>query len=109
MGEDAQAGGAGPGAIQDAQVHVVAGGEALAGNVGPERVPAGLSAMRPVRGRGIVRTPGGEVMKVAVAALLVFVAIPAFAQAKLSPGAGPSIVVVETEKGTFEFETYPNE
>ena len=34
-----------------------------------------------------------------------------FAQtpAKLSPGAGPSIVVVETEKGTFEFETYPNE
>jgi cyclophilin family peptidyl-prolyl cis-trans isomerase len=27
----------------------------------------------------------------------------------LSPGAGPSIVVVETEKGTFEFETYPNE
>lgn len=33
----------------------------------------------------------------------------AFAQAKLSPGAGPSVVVVETEKGTFEFETYPNE
>ena len=31
------------------------------------------------------------------------------APAKTSPGAGPSIVVVETEKGTFEFETYPNE
>lgn len=29
--------------------------------------------------------------------------------AQLSPGAGPSVVVVETEKGTFEFETYPNE
>ena len=29
--------------------------------------------------------------------------------AKTSPCAGPSIVVVETEKGTFEFETYPNE
>lgn len=28
--------------------------------------------------------------------------------AKPSPGAGP-IIVVETEKGTFEFETYPNE
>ena len=28
---------------------------------------------------------------------------------QLSPGAGPSIVVFETEKGTFEFETYPNE
>jgi len=41
---------------------------------------------------------------------LVF-ASAAFAQApaKMSPGAGPSIVVVETEKGTFEFETYPNE
>ena len=25
-----------------------------------------------------------------------------------SPGAGP-VIVVETEKGTFEFETYPNE
>jgi len=41
---------------------------------------------------------------------LVFVSA-AFGQtpAKTSPGAGPSIVVVETEKGTFEFETYPNE
>jgi cyclophilin family peptidyl-prolyl cis-trans isomerase len=37
---------------------------------------------------------------------------PAASAAKpgqLSPGAGPSVVVVETEKGTFEFETYPNE
>ena len=33
---------------------------------------------------------------------------PAAAPAKTSPGAGP-IIVVETEKGTFEFETYPNE
>jgi cyclophilin family peptidyl-prolyl cis-trans isomerase len=31
------------------------------------------------------------------------------APGKTSPGAGPSVVVVETEKGTFEFETYPNE
>jgi cyclophilin family peptidyl-prolyl cis-trans isomerase len=30
------------------------------------------------------------------------------AEAKPSPGAGP-VVVVETVKGTFEFETYPNE
>jgi cyclophilin family peptidyl-prolyl cis-trans isomerase len=34
---------------------------------------------------------------------------PAPPPAKLSPGAGPSVIVVETEKGTFEFETYPNE
>ena len=33
---------------------------------------------------------------------------PSAAAAKPSPGAGP-IIVVETEKGTFEFETYPNE
>ena len=32
----------------------------------------------------------------------------AAAQPKKSPGAGP-IVVVETMKGTFQFETYPNE
>ena len=30
------------------------------------------------------------------------------AAATTSPGAGP-VIVVETEKGTFEFETYPNE
>lgn len=33
---------------------------------------------------------------------------PAPAPARTSPGAGP-VIVVETEKGTFEFETYPNE
>lgn len=45
-----------------------------------------------------------------LAAALIVAASPAvLAQAKTSPGAGPSIVVVETEKGTFEFETYPNE
>jgi cyclophilin family peptidyl-prolyl cis-trans isomerase len=33
---------------------------------------------------------------------------PAGQPATTSPGAGP-IIVVETEKGTFEFETYPNE
>src|SRR5688572_5337418 len=32
----------------------------------------------------------------------------ATAPVKTSPGAGP-VIVVETEKGTFEFETYPNE
>jgi cyclophilin family peptidyl-prolyl cis-trans isomerase len=36
------------------------------------------------------------------------VAVGATASAQTSPGAGP-IIVVETEKGTFEFETYPNE
>jgi peptidyl-prolyl cis-trans isomerase B (cyclophilin B) len=35
-------------------------------------------------------------------------AAAAAAQPKKSPGAGP-IVVVETTKGTFQFETYPNE
>jgi cyclophilin family peptidyl-prolyl cis-trans isomerase len=40
-------------------------------------------------------------------ALLAASAAPAVAQ-ETSPGAGP-IVVVETQKGTFEFETYPNE
>src|SRR4030095_2522625 len=46
---------------------------------------------------------------VIVAALIVAATALAGAQGKTSPGAGPSIVVVETEKGTFEFETYPNE
>ncbi len=35
-------------------------------------------------------------------------AAPAPAPAQPSPGAGP-VIVVETTKGTFEFETYPNE
>ena len=33
---------------------------------------------------------------------------PAAAPAKTSPGAGP-VIVIETEKGIIEFETYPNE
>jgi len=49
------------------------------------------------------------VLAMIVAALVVALGGVAFAQVKTSPGAGPSIVVVETEKGTFEFETYPNE
>lgn len=47
----------------------------------------------------------------AVAALSVSLAATARAQdapAVTSPGAGP-VIVVETVKGTFEFETYPNE
>jgi len=44
-----------------------------------------------------------------VAAAQTPAAKPAVAPGKTSPGAGPAIVVVETEKGTFEFETYPNE
>ena len=44
-----------------------------------------------------------------VFAVVVLMSGVAAAQAKTSPGAGPSVVVVETEKGTFEFETYPNE
>jgi cyclophilin family peptidyl-prolyl cis-trans isomerase len=48
-------------------------------------------------------------LQIAVLVLIVATAGTAFAQPKTSPGAGPSIVVVETEKGVFEFETYPNE
>lgn len=48
-------------------------------------------------------------MKLLVAALVIALSGVAYAQGKTSPGAGPSVVVVETEKGTFEFETYPNE
>ena len=36
-------------------------------------------------------------------------ATPAAAEAKPSPGAGPIVVVETANKGTFEFETYPNE
>ncbi len=48
-------------------------------------------------------------MKLLMMAVFVAIGTDAFAQAKTSPGAGPAIVVVETENGTFEFETYPNE
>ena len=41
-------------------------------------------------------------------ALVAAPAVRAQGTAKPSPGAGP-VIVVETEKGTFEFETYPNE
>ena len=45
----------------------------------------------------------------AILALALTTAAPlAQAPAKTSPGAG-AVIVVETEKGIFEFETYPNE
>jgi peptidyl-prolyl cis-trans isomerase B (cyclophilin B) len=49
-------------------------------------------------------------MRCATAVLIcAAVAVPAGAQtAQTSPGAGP-VVVLETTKGTIEFETYPNE
>ena len=40
-------------------------------------------------------------MKILVAALVMAFSGTAFAQGKTSPGAGPSIIVVETEKGAF--------
>lgn len=50
------------------------------------------------------------ITRVATAVVLsALVAMPAAAQtAQTSPGAGP-VVVLETTKGTIEFETYPNE
>ena len=45
------------------------------------------------------------VPSLAVAALVL--AVPAFAQAPAAP-AGP-VIVVETSRGVFEFETYPAE
>jgi len=48
------------------------------------------------QGRGRATAPGQQK------------AAPAVVDAKPSPGAGP-IVVFETAKGNFEFETYPNE
>src|SRR3954469_25556028 len=58
-------------------------------------------------------SPSRSVMKrlmtVVALAFVLMTGNSAFAQAKTSPGAGPSVAVVETEKGTFEFETYPNE
>jgi cyclophilin family peptidyl-prolyl cis-trans isomerase len=45
-----------------------------------------------------------------IVGLVLFTASPLSGQsaAKTSPGAG-AVIAVETEKGTFEFETYPNE
>jgi peptidyl-prolyl cis-trans isomerase B (cyclophilin B) len=46
--------------------------------------------------------------RLASAVLLLALAVPAQAQTKTSPGAGP-VVVLDTSKGVIEFETYPNE
>jgi len=42
-------------------------------------------------------------------AIVVLIGNVVTAQGKTSPGAGPAVIVIETEKGTFEIETYPNE
>jgi len=56
-----------------------------------------------------MRASGCVLVKLLITVALLAVGAEAFAQAKTSPGAGSAIVVVETEKGNFEFETYPNE
>jgi peptidyl-prolyl cis-trans isomerase B (cyclophilin B) len=49
-----------------------------------------------------------RVLTVAVFLLTALTAVAGAQPAKTSPGAGP-VVVLETTKGTIEFETYPNE
>jgi len=57
-----------------------------------------LAAQGQGQGRGRTTAPGQQAP-----------ATPAAAPAKPSPGAGPIVVVETANKGTFEFETYPNE
>jgi cyclophilin family peptidyl-prolyl cis-trans isomerase len=47
-------------------------------------------------------------MPVAIAAVLIAGLLPFGVTAQTSPGAGP-VIVLETAKGTIEFETYPEE
>src|SRR5205085_2744934 len=87
---------------------MVATGESVSGDLGTECMPAGVPSLPRVPAYHDVPA-GRSVMKSLVTVMLMALGAVAFAQGKTSPGAGPAIVVVETEKGTFEFETYPNE
>ena len=57
-----------------------------------------LAAQGQGQGRGRATAPGQQKP-----------AAPSAADTKPSPGAGPIVVVETAAKGTFEFETYPNE
>ena len=130
LGADADAGRDRAGALRGDRAAVVAARQSVSRDLGPERLPAGVSSLRRLRDR--CRLPAIDVAesaeKTSVDDAVDAVAAwpcqrspsspaaqpPALGAvlahaARRSPGAGPSIVVVETEKGTFEFETYPNE
>src|SRR2546423_1255898 len=85
--------------------------------MGPERVPAGLSAVWSVRDRAVLpeggRHSNGQNMSPgqALLYLLWFVGMAFGSAATLTAqanAAGP-VIVVETTQGTFAFETYPRD
>src|SRR6185369_1842913 len=126
VGTDADAGRNRAGALQEHERALVAVHQPVSRDVGTERVPPGVSALRHMRdpsvlpadrrdarGKGMRRPEEtAETAKTAKKFFLYvfcglcvlggsFLSSPVFAQT-----AGP-VIVVETSKGTFEFETYP--
>src|SRR5439155_254102 len=92
--------------------------QSVPGDVGPECLPSGLSAVRGVRHQAVLPAGGrdrhSETMRTICFAfatttlVAVLTALVAAGQAGTPSSPGP-VIVVETTKGTFAFETYPRD
>ena len=122
LGENADAGGDRACAVRRDASKVVAGDQSLSGDLGPERLPARVSAVRQLRSfrplsenrrhtRGTKPARREDCLMTIRATLtfcLAFLALGFVPRDQTSPGAGP-VIVLETAKGNIEFETYPEE
>src|SRR5262245_1570761 len=116
MGEHSNTGRNRACAVQGDAQKVVADHQSVSRDLGAECLPAGVPAVRELRSlrslsenRRHSRGKGSVMMMRVTFALCLSVAAFGFAPAKqTSPGAGP-VIVLETAKGTIEFETYPEE
>src|SRR5690606_36676867 len=118
VGGDAHAGRNRAGALRGGAPEMVAAHQSLPRYLGAERLPAGLSGVRRLRGGGSLparrrgKNREGQMRLLGagclMAAGLLFAGGVAPAAQQKSPGAGP-VIVLETVKGTIEFETYPDE
>src|SRR5262245_57587204 len=96
---------------------MVAVHQSLSGNVGAECVPAGLSALRGVRDSSVLPPSGRhaslDVMTPLraslVGAVCLIAAVTPMTEFTGQTASGGPVIMVETTKGTFEFETYPDE
>src|SRR5204863_6959109 len=95
---------------------MVAGHQPVSRDLGPECLPAGVSALRQLRSfRSLSenwRHASGKgslmIFRVTVALSLSMFALGLAPVRQTSPGAG-TVIVLETAKGNIEFETYPEE
>src|SRR5262245_60781467 len=87
--------------------------QSVSGHLGPERLPPHRSAMRRLRDSSVLRPdrrrPAIDAMTTARWLGALTALLLPFTAGQTKPVMPAPVIVVETSKGAFEFETYPAE